>query len=362
MRDKPIRTVLPAEKEAIETNQNLLSPGVLTTAGGGQPVCIYVFNYDAGFIEEHELKTVEELFKYKNNKDKSWINVEGIRKEDVLKLCTEFEIHALLAEDILSEGQRPKMDEFGNILFCLLNMLYFDEKTASIETEQISIALGNNFIISFQENNGKDVFNIIRERLRMPHSKVRERSCDYLLYSMIDLIVDQYYVVLEKLGGKIEQLEDEIIRSTNVRSLGQLNGFRKELIILRKNIAPVRDIINAILRSDSDLLEERITKYFKDIYDHIVQANDLVESYRDMVMSLQDLYMNKVNLRLNEVMKVIAIVTCLMAPATVIGGIFGMNFSVIPLAHQNEGFYIAVGVMILIPLLMIYIFKRRGWF
>ena len=167
---------------------------------------------------------------------------------------------------------------------------------------------------------------------------------------------------MEKLGERIEQLEEEIIRYGNSRSLARINNLRKELIVLKRNMAPVRDMVNGFLRSESDLLQDRTTKYFKDVYDHIVQANDLVENYRDMMMSLQDLYLNKVNLRMNEVMKVMAIVTCLMAPATVIGGIFGMNFQTIPYIHNQYGFWIAVTLMLIFPLFMIYVFKKRGWF
>lgn len=167
---------------------------------------------------------------------------------------------------------------------------------------------------------------------------------------------------MEKLGDRIETIEDEIIRNSNKRSLARINQLRKELIVLKRNMAPVRDLVGGILRSESDLLDDRTTKYFKDVYDHIVQANDLSENYRDMMMNLQDLYISNVNLKTNEVMKVMAIVTCLLAPATVIGGIFGMNFDVIPTAHNQWGFYTAVGIMLLIPLLMLWIFKKRGWF
>ena len=167
---------------------------------------------------------------------------------------------------------------------------------------------------------------------------------------------------MEKLGEKIEELEEEVIRYSNKRNLARINQVRKELIVLKRNMAPVRDLINGFLRSDSALLEEATSKYFKDVYDHIVQANDLSENYRDMMITLQDLYLNNVNLKLNEVMKVMAIVTCLLAPAAVIGGIFGMNFDRIPYLHNQYGFYIAVGLMLLIPLWMIAAFKRRGWF
>jgi len=179
---------------------------------------------------------------------------------------------------------------------------------------------------------------------------------------MLDLIVDNYFSVMEKLGEKIELVEEDIIRYSNKQNLGRINQLRKELIVLKRNMAPVRDLINGFLRSESELIDERTTKYFKDVYDHIVQANDLSENYRDMMINLQDLYLNNVNLKLNEVMKVMAIVTCLLAPATVIGGIFGMNFERIPWLHNQYGFYIAVSAMLLIPAWMIMLFRRRGWF
>jgi magnesium transporter len=232
-----------------------------------------------------------------------------------------------------------------------------------VEQEQISIVLGKNFVISFQEDDEKDVFDPLRHRLRMNNSKIRQRSADYLCYMMLDLIVDNYYLVMEKLGERIEQLEEEVIRNSNTRSLAKINQLRKELIVLKRNIVPVRDVISGILRSESDLLEDGTTKYFKDVYDHILQAYDLSENYRDLMVSMQDLYINNVNLRMNEVMKVMAIVTCLLAPATVIGGIFGMNFDHnVNFFHKPWGFYTAVALMLLIPIWMLSAFQKRGWF
>ncbi len=167
---------------------------------------------------------------------------------------------------------------------------------------------------------------------------------------------------MEKLGDRIEALEEEVIRNSNKRSLTKINQLRKELIVLKRNTVPVRDLIGSILRSESELLDDRTTKYFKDIYDHIVQAIDISENYRDIMVSMQDLYINNVNLKMNEVMKVMAIVTCLLAPATVIGGIFGMNFDTIPYLHNQYGFWLAVTVMLAIPIWMIFVFKKRGWF
>jgi len=305
---------------------------------------------------------VHQCKKFRDNGHVTWINIDGLRKDDVETICKEYNIHPLLVEDILSVGQRPKMDEINDLVFCLLNMLYFNEKDSAVETEQISIILGKNFVVSFQEDASRDVFDPLREKLKFSNTKVRQQGADFLFYSLIDMIVDNYFVVMEKLGERIESLEEDIARSPNTRSLAKINMLRKEMIVLKRSVAPVRDLVNGILRSDSDLIEERTEKYFKDVYDHIIQANDLAENYRDMMMNLHDLYLNNVNLKMNEVMKVMAVVTCLLAPATVIGGIFGMNFEAIPLLHNKWGFLISVCLMLFIPLVMIRIFKKRGWF
>ncbi len=323
-------------------------------------VCVY--DYDAESMVSRVFTGVDEVLHVKDNQQMSWINIDGLRKSDVEKMSEHFEIHPLLIEDILSINQRPKMDEVDGVLFCLLNMLYYNEQKGTVEQEQISIVLGKDFVISFQEDATRDVFNPLRERLKMASSKVRQRGPDYLCYSMLDLIVDNYFLVMEKLGDRIESLEEQVIRNSDKRAMTQVNLLRKELIVLKRNTAPVRDMISGILRSESDLLDDRTTKYFKDIYDHIIQAIDLTENYRDIMVSMQDLYINNVNLKMNEVMKVMAIVTCLLAPATVIGGIFGMNFDAIPYIHNRYGFFIAVTLMLLIPIWMIIMFKRRGWF
>lgn len=323
---------------------------------------IFLYEYDKDKSDCLELKSIEETFPYLTSRSISWINMDGLKKAEVEKISQHFGIHQLITEDILSYGQRPKMDEINGLLFCLLNMLYFNEKDSTVETEQISIVMGKNFVISFQEDASKDVFNHLRDKLNIPNSKIRQSGTDFLFYSLIDSIVDHYYLVMEKLGDRIETLEEDIIRQANNRTLVKINMLRKEMIVLKRSIAPVREMVNGIIRSESELIEERTEKYFKDVYDHIIQANDLAENYRDMMMNLQDLYLSNVNLKLNEVMKVMAIVTCLLAPATVIGGIFGMNFESIPLLHNQWGFFISVGLMLLIPIWMIMMFKKRGWF
>lgn len=339
-----------------------VNPTIVPQREEANEVQVYVFDYDAETIEERKLESTTDCFHYKSSKRISWVNIDGLRKSDVETICNHYEVHPLLIEDILSINQRPKMDEVEGVLFCLLNMLYYNDQNKTVEPEQISIVLGQDFVLSFQEDASRDVFTPLRQKLKMQRSQIRQRSADYLCYSMLDLIVDNYYVVMEKLGEQIETLEEEVIRRSNTKSLAKINQLRKELIVLKRNIAPVRDLINGIIRSESDLLDDRTTKYFKDIYDHIVQAYDLSENYRDVMVSMQDLYINNVNLKMNEVMKVMAIVTCLLAPATVIGGIFGMNFDQIPYLHNQYGFFIAVAVMLIIPIWMIWAFRKRGWF
>jgi magnesium transporter len=242
-------------------------------------------------------------------------------------------------------------------------MLYFNEETFSVEQEQISIILAKDVVISFQEDAHRDVFTSLREKLRMPNTKLRQRGADLLCYALLDMIVDHYFVVMEKLGDRIEVLEDEVTKESNQLSLTHLTQLRKELIVLKRNFSPVRELVNGFLRSESELLDERHKKYYKDVYDHIVQAIDLSENYRDVMVSLHDLHINNVNLKMNEVMKVMAIVTCLLAPATVIGGIFGMNFDEnVNFFHQRWGFYTAVSLMLIIPAGMLYKFRKRGWF
>ena len=361
---KYFRYLIPVSLFGTNRTKEILSvnPTANISRNDAKEVFIWVYDYDETSLTEKSLKTIDETIVYKENNRISWINIDGLRKSDVETISEKFSIHQLITEDILSIGQRPKMDEVEGVMYCLLNMLYYNETTQTVDQEQVSIVLGKGFVITFQEDPQRDVFNPIRDKLRIYNSKLRQRGADYLCYSMLDLIVDNYFFVMEKLGDRIEAVEEEVIRNSGTRSLARINYLRKELIVLKRNIVPVRDLIGGIIRSESELLEDRTTKYFKDVHDHIIQAHDLSENYRDVMISMQDLYINNVNLKMNEVMKVLAIVTCCLAPATVIGGIFGMNFDVIPTIHKTWGFYTAVGLMFVIPIVMIFIFKKRGWF
>lgn len=323
---------------------------------------ITIFTYNKDGVEIVKTENIRDLAQCNEPGKFYWIDVGGLRKTDIEEIGQIFNIHFLITEDILSIGQRPKMDDYENRVYALLYMMYFNENTRSVESEQISILLGNTFVLSFQEDPTRDLFDPIRNRLTQKESRIRNYNPDYLFYSLIDIIVDNYFIILEKLGEKIETLEEEIIRNATTATLARINLVRKEMVLLKRSVSPVREIVNGILRSDSDLINIQTEKYFKDVYDHIIQANELSENYRDMVLSLHDLYLSELNLKMNEVMKVMAIVTCLLAPATVIGGIFGMNFNKMPWLQEAWGFYLAVAAMLLIPIGMMYVFKKRGWF
>jgi magnesium transporter len=321
-----------------------------------------LFSYNSLTVEEKQL-TEDEACKSKLEEDKIiWINIDGLRKKDVERICTCYNVHNLVIEDILSIGQRAKMDEIENVMFCLLPMLYYNEGTGQIETEQVSIVLGYGFVLSFQEDPLRDVFNPIRDRLRANGSKLRQRTADYLCYSLIDIIVDSYFEVIEKINERIERLEDGLLLQKENGALAKISILRREVMLLRRSLLPVRDLVNGFLKSENNILEDRHDKYYKDVLDHIIQANEFVENQREMLMNLQDLSMSQINIKMNQVMKLFTMVATLLAPATVIGGIFGMNFDVIPLAHHGLGFYIAVAIMLIVPLFMLVWFKRKGWF
>lgn len=323
---------------------------------------ITIVNFTPEKSEKIQAEKVEDCFPFLHSESNTWIDVEGFKQKELEKIGQHFGIHPLIVEDIQTIAQRAKMDNLNHLIFSLFHVLNFNEKNFSVESKQLSVILGKNFVITFHEEPLKDIFQPLIEKINTKGGKMRTSSIDYLFYAIIDEAVDNYFFVMENLGEKIELLEDDITHRPGTKTLAKINYLRKEMMFLRRTISPVRELVNGILRSESQLINEKTETYFKDIYDHIVQASELAESYRDMMINLQDLYLSNVNLKMNEVMKVMAVVTCLLAPATVIGGIFGMNFNKIPWTQTPGGFYIAVGLMLLVPIWMIWMFRRRGWF
>ena len=215
-----------------------VNPTVIPERKEPPEIKLQVYEYDKDKYDHFIFNSVEETYDYLNTPANTWINIDGLKKDSVEKICNHFGIHQLIQGDILSVGQRPKMDDINEVIFCLLNMLYFNDKTSMVETEQISIILGKNFVITFQEDATRDVFDLLRDKLKVSGSKVRQSGADFLFYSLIDLIVDNFYVVMEKLGDKVELLEEDIMRNATKRSLVKINMLRKEMIVLKRNIAP----------------------------------------------------------------------------------------------------------------------------
>ncbi len=323
-----------------------------------------VYTFDETSAEIFKTKNVKDCFiDYEHSERTIWINVDGLRKKDVRRLCSHFNVHNLLVNDILSVGQRSKMDEIDEHFFCLLPMLTFNEELQIVEKEQLSLVLGKNYVISFQTDHNTDPFGEIRKKLKNRLDTVRKKSADYLFYQLIDAVVDDYFTVLESLAALLENLE---LKALSVKGGNEvildISRLRNEIMIMRRAMTPVKDVVYGLWKADSPLLDKANDRFFKDVFDHILLAIEYNDGYREMTNNLQDLYMNQVNTRMNEVMKILTMVTVLLAPATVIGGIFGMNFDRIPLVHQQTGFFITIFIMLGISLLMIIYFKKKGWF
>lgn len=326
------------------------------------PTSYSSYNYNASFVDKFVTPSSEQCALNVHKDNVTWINVDGLRKDEVEALCQRLNIHPLLAEDILSIGQRAKADDMETHLFALMPMLYYNPNTGFVQIEQLSLVLMDNLLVSFQPDPTQDPFNGLRDKLNNPQAPIREKQADYLAYALMDAVVDEYYTVLEKLSDRLERMEDEVIQRPNNSVLLKISMIRQELMIVKRAITPVRELISSFRHSDNPLIHDANRKYFKDVFDHITLAIEYTENYREMAISLQDLYMNQVNTKMNEVMKTLTVVTTILAPATVIGGIFGMNFNKIPFSERPHGFIISVTVMLSISVLMLIYFRRKGWF
>jgi magnesium transporter len=328
---------------------------------------ITIIDYDEAHFEEKEAETVKECFPFKDIPSVTWINIDGIHQVEITeKIGKHFNLHPLILEDILNTGQRPKVEDFEEYLYAVLKMLYYDNKDSEIKAEQISLIVGSNFVISFQEQEG-DVFNPIRERIRGSKGRIRKMGADYLAYALLDSIVDSYFLILEKLGEEIEDMEEELVENpTPATSMG-IHRLKSELIFLRKSIWPLREVISGLERGESPLIKESTGIYLRDVYDHTIQVIDTIETYRDIVSGMVDTYLSSLSNRMNEVMKVLTVIAVIFIPLTFIAGIYGMNFNPeaspwnIPELNWRYGYLSALGVMVLVALGMIIYFKRKKW-
>jgi len=340
-----------------------LAPGTLVYTGEKkvEKVRIRIIDYDATQLEEKEADAVEECFPFKDKPTVTWINIDGLHDLELIgKIGRQFGLHPLVLEDIVNTGQRPKLEDFEDHIFVVLKMLYYDQKKNELEAEQVSLVFGQNFVISFQERVG-DIFEPLRERIRQNKGRVRKAGADYLAYTLIDSIVDIYFVILEQLGEKIENAEQELATNPTLETLQSIRAFKKEMIFLRKSIWPLREVVNSLERGESSLINESTLIYLRDVYDHTIQIIDTVESYRDMLSGMLDVYLSSISNRMNEVMKVLTIFASIFIPLTFIAGIYGMNFAFMPELGWWWGYFGVLLVMAVVAIALIVYFKRRRW-
>lgn len=320
-----------------------------------------LISYDEKKFNHHTQLGVDQLLDQCHNGQIHWINVDGLTDPGIIKkIGAHFSLHYLLVEDVLNTEHRPKTDEYEDHLFLTLKMLYKIEGDL-VDYEHISFVLGKNLLLSFQEKEG-DIFNLVRDRIKPEASIFRKRGSDYLLYRLVDTIVDSYYAVLENIGQKVEAIEDRLSENPTIDDFKQIQSLRKEFIYLRKMVYPLREALNKIIKNESGFIEDRTIKYFSDVYDHIIHLIDSLDTYRDVTSTMMDLYMNTINYKMNEVMKVLTIISAIFIPLSFIAGIYGMNFNHMPELQWRYGYFMVLGVMGVVLLGMIGYFRYKKWF
>ena len=340
-----------------------LPPGTLVHIGErkAKDLKITLIDYDEVHFQEREIEKIEECFVFRDRQTVTWINVDGLHQVEILEKLGEcYGFHPLMLEDILNTDQRPKMEDYGDYIYIVLKMLSQSNKNNGIMTEQISLIMGSNFVISFQETEG-DIFDPIRERIRNGKGRIRKMMADYLAYSLLDSIVDNYFIIMEKLGEKIEFLEEELVTRPTTETLKTIHQLKREMIFLRRAVWPLREVVSGLERGESLLMKESTRIYLRDVYDHTIQVIDTIETFRDMVSGMLDIYLSSISNRLNAVMKVLTIIATIFMPLTFIAGIYGMNFKYMPELEWYWGYPAVWLVVVLVGVSMLIYFKKKRW-
>ena len=340
-----------------------MAPGSLVHVGEVKTKAptISLFEWDAKTLSERTLPANELSSLTSATKGKLWVNVHGLHDAELVKQLGEtFKLHPLTMEDILNTTQRPKVDSYDDYLFIVTRFFYYDEKRMEINSEQISLVLGKHFVLSFQER-ATGSFEPIRERLRTDRGHIRGLGTDYLAYALLDMVVDRYFVVLEKMGEDCETLEEVLLRKSNAKLLKNIHQLKRSSMELRRAVWPLREVINTLVRNDNKAFTDNTVLYLRDVYDHIVHFIESLESIRDMLGGMMDIYLSSISNRVNMEVRALTVVTMLFMPATLISGIFGMNFDVMPWLKHPNGFWFALGLMGCIATIMTLIFWRRQW-
>jgi magnesium transporter len=340
-----------------------LPPGTLVHIGEKktEQVRIGLIDYDETQFQETFVTAPKDAIPWHPSRGVRWIDVRGLHQLDIIEeLGKQFKLHPLLLEDIVNTDQRPKLDDYRDYLSVVLKMLYRQSAKDHVHVEQVTLILGPYYVISFQEN-GSDVFDPVRERLRNGKGRIRTMGADYLLYSLVDAIVDHYFVILETQGESIETLEQQVIGHPTPQTLHQIHLTKHELLLLRRAVWPLREVINSLQRGESNLVKETTRVYLRDVYDHAVQVIDSIETFRELVSSMLEVYLSSISYRMNNVMKVLTIITTIFMPLTFIAGIYGMNFKYMPELEWRWGYPVIVFAMGAIALFMLGYFRKKHW-
>ncbi len=341
-----------------------LAPGTLVHIGAKRkdPVRMYVIDYHENNISEKEVKDIEDSFPFMDNQTVTWINIDGIHQTEIIeKIGKRFGMHPLILEDVVNSEQRPKIEDYGEYIFIVLKMLYLDDKKEGVQAEQISLIIGPKCVISFQEDKERDVFDAVRQRIRTGKGRIRKLGPDYLAYSLIDAIVDNYFVILETLSESVEELEDEVITEPSPRTAKSIHALKREMIFLRRSVWPLREVIRNLETNESGLITENTRVFFRDVYDHTIQVIDNVETFRDVISGMVDVYLSSISNKMNEIMKVLTVFSAVFAPLTFIVGVYGMNFKTFPELGWKYSYPALWILMITISATMLYYFRKRKW-
>jgi len=340
-----------------------LSPGSLVYVGSrtDEPVRISIMDYDADRIDEIPEATLDDIKKCMARDSVTWVNVSGIHDTAIVEAVGRlYHLHPLALEDIVNTRHRAKLDDYENHLFLVLKMVIQEPETIRIVFEHVCLVIGPDYLISFQEREG-DVFGPVRERLRKTKGRIRKSGPDYLGYALMDMIVDHYYEVLDQLGEEIEAIQEEALSNPTAKMRRAIHDARRQVVVLRKTIWPLREIVAGLLRGESKLFQDGTMIFLQDVYDHVVQVIDTVETYRDLLTGAMETYMSSVSNKMNETMKVLTIMATLFIPLTFLAGVYGMNFKYMPELEWRYAYPSFWGIVLVVFLAMLLWFKNKNW-
>jgi magnesium transporter len=338
-------------------------PGTLRVASDAPPQITLIDYNEVGCVRA-EMVTPSEIVPYIDTESVSWIDLQGIGNEAILQQVGQvFELHPLVLEDVVNVPQRPKVEEYDEQLLIITRMILLNiQDGIGFTTEQVSFILGEHYILTVQEEPLYDCFPLVRERIMAGKGIIRRMGPDYLLYTLIDAIIDGFFPVLEVYGEQLELLEDEVVANPSRQTLEKIHRMKRELLTIRRAIWPQRDAINSLIRDESALISREVRIYLRDCYDHTVQVLDMVETYREVASSLMDIYVSSVGNKMNEIMKFLTVMSSIFIPLTFIAGVYGMNFKHMPELETRWGYFVCLGLMLTIALSLVMFFRRKGWF